>query len=96
VLRDLRTLAGAVPDGTALLDLPLPAGLWGILGRVSLPYVARINRVIHHSAAARGLPVAEVSTHFLPPWPGKFAADSFHPSQAGYRDWSCALLAALP
>lgn len=96
VLRDLRTLAGAVPDGIVLLDLSLPAGLWGMLGRVSLPYVTRINRVIHQCAAARGLPVAEVSGHFLPPWPGKFAADSFHPSQAGYREWSSALLAALP
>jgi acyl-CoA thioesterase-1 len=96
VLRDLRTLVGAVPDGTVLLDLPLPAGMWGILGRLSLPYVARVNRVIHRTAAARGLPVAEVSAHFRPPWPGKFAADCFHPSQAGYRDWSGALLAALP
>jgi len=96
VLRDLRTLVGAVPDGTVLLDLPLPAGMWGILGRLSLPYVARINRVIHRTAAVRGLPVAEVSAHFRPPWPGKFAADCFHPSQAGYRDWSGALLAALP
>jgi lysophospholipase L1-like esterase len=37
-----------------------------------------------------------VSAHFRPPWPGKFAADCFHPSQAGYRDWSSAVLAALP
>jgi len=42
-----------------------------------------------------GLPVAEVSAHFLPPWAGKFAPDCFHPSQAGYRDWSRALLAAI-
>jgi len=84
-----------VPSGTVLLDLPLPAGMWGLLGRLSQPYLARVNRVIHQGAAARGLPVAEVSAHFRPPWPGKFAADRFHPSQAGYRDWSRALLAAL-
>ena len=96
VLRDLRTLVGAVPDGTVLLDLPLPAGLWGIVGRLSLPYMARINRVIHQTATTRSLPVAEVSAHFLPPWRGKFASDCFHPSQAGYHDWSSALLAALP
>jgi lysophospholipase L1-like esterase len=40
--------------------------------------------------------VAEVSAHFRPPWGGKFASDYFHPSQAGYRDWARALLAALP
>jgi acyl-CoA thioesterase-1 len=93
---DLRALVGALPDETVILDLPLPTGLWGILGRISVPYVARINRTIHESARARGLPVAEVSTHFLRPWGGKFASDCFHPSQTGYRDWTRALLAALP
>jgi hypothetical protein len=47
-------------------------------------------------AAARGLPVAEISAHFQPPWPGKFASDCFHPSQAGHRDWARALLNAVP
>jgi lysophospholipase L1-like esterase len=37
-----------------------------------------------------------VSAHFTPPWAGKFAFDYFHPSQQGYRDWACAVLAALP
>ena len=95
LLRDLRALVGAIPDGTVILDLPLPAGLWGILGRISAPYVARINRTIHEAARARGLPVAEVSAHFMPPWGGKFASDYFHPSQAGYGDWARALLAAI-
>jgi acyl-CoA thioesterase-1 len=93
---DLRALVGALPEETVVLDLPLPAGLWGIISRVSVPYVRRINRTLHEAARARGLPVAEVSAHFLPPWTGKFASDSFHPSQAGYRDWTRALLAALP
>jgi acyl-CoA thioesterase I len=93
---DLRALVAAVPEGTVLLDLPVPAGCWGFLGRASVPYVTRINRTLHHAAAARSLPVAEVSAHFLPPWTGKFASDCFHPSQAGYRDWARALLAALP
>jgi acyl-CoA thioesterase I len=92
---DLRALIAAVPDRTVLLDLPLPAGCWGFLGRASVPYVTRINRTIHAEAAARDLPVAEVSAHFLPPWTGKFAPDCFHPSQAGYRDWSRALLSAI-
>ena len=93
---DLRALIAAVPDRTVLLDLPLPAGCWGFLGRASVPYVTRINRTIHQAAATRGLPVAEVSAHFQPPWPGKFSSDRFHPSQAGYRDWAGALLASLP
>ena len=93
---DLRALIAAVPDQTVLLDLPLPAGCWGFLGRASVPYVTRINRTIHQAAAARGLPVAEVSAHFLPPWTGKFASDCFHPSQDGYRDWARALLSAVP
>ena len=93
---DLRALIGAVPDGTVLLDLPLPTGIWGIIGRASVPYVTRINQTIHQTAAARGLTVAEVSAHFLPPWTGKFAGDAFHPSQDGYRDWARALLAAIP
>jgi len=92
---DLRALIAAVPDQTVLLDLPLPAGCWGFLGRASVPYVMKINRTIHQAAAARGLPVAEVSAHFRPPWTGKFASDCFHPSQAGYRDWSRALLGAV-
>ncbi len=92
---DLRMLVAALPDQTVVLDLPLPAGCWGFLGRASVPYVTRINRTIHAAAATRGLPVAKVSAHFTPPWTGKFASDCFHPSQAGYRDWSRALLAAL-
>jgi acyl-CoA thioesterase I len=93
---DLRALIAALPEQAVLLDLPLPAGFWGVLGRAGVPYVARINRTIHQAAAARGLPVAEVSAHFTPPWTGKFAPDCFHPSQAGYRDWARALLSAIP
>ena len=93
---DLRSLLAAIPEGTVVLDLPLPAGFWGIVGRMSVPYIARINRVIYEVADERSLHVAEVSAHFIPPWPGKFSCDSFHPSQDGYRDWTRALLAAIP
>jgi acyl-CoA thioesterase I len=92
---DLRALLAAVPDDTVVLDLPVPAGYAGLLGRASRPYLARINRTIHQVAGVRGLPVAQVSTHFLPPWDGKFASDCFHPNQDGYRDWTRALLAVL-
>jgi acyl-CoA thioesterase I len=92
---DLRALLAAVPDDTVVLDLPVPAGYAGVLGLAGRPYVIRINRTLHEVAASRGLPVAEVSRHFLPPWSGKFAPDCFHPNQDGYRDWSRALLAVL-
>lgn len=93
---DLRTLLAALPDETVLLDLPLPAGFWWVVGRMSVPYITRINRVIREVADERSLPVAEVSTQFIAPWTGKFACDNFHPSQDGYRDWTRALLAAVP
>jgi acyl-CoA thioesterase-1 len=96
VLAEVRGLIAAVPGGTVLLDLPLPTGIWGILGRASVPYVARINQTIQQAAGARGRPLAEVSAHFLPPWAGKFGPDNFHPSQDGYRDWARALLTAIP
>jgi len=93
---DMRSLLGTVPDNTVVLDLPLPAGFWGLVGRMSVPYITRINRVIHEVAGQRKLPVARVSAHFTAPWSGKFSCDSFHPSQDGYRDWTRALLAVLP
>src|SRR5580692_1539016 len=93
---DLRELLAAVPDNTVLLDLPLLTGFWGIVGRISVPYISRMNRVIHEIALERDLPVAEISAHFTPPWAGKFSCDNFHPSQDGYRDWTRALLAAVP
>jgi lysophospholipase L1-like esterase len=93
---DMRALLGKVPDGTVVLDLPLLAGFWWIVGRMSVPYITRINRVIYEVARERQLPVATISQHFMPPWVGKFSVDSFHPSQDGYRDWTRALLAAVP
>ena len=93
---DLRELLAAVPEDTVMLDLPLLSGFWWVVGRMSVPYIARINRVIHEVAAERGLRVAEVSRCFVSPWAGKFSVDNFHPSQDGYRDWSRALLQAVP
>ena len=92
---DLRTLLAAVPEDTVMLDLPLLSGFWGIVGRMSVPYITRINRVIREVATERSLRVAEVSRHFVPPWVGKFSVDNFHPSQDGYRDWSRALVETL-
>src|SRR6202012_1458602 len=54
---DLRTLLAAVPEDPVMLDLPLLNGFWGIVGRMSVPYITRINRVIHEVAAERSLRV---------------------------------------
>ena len=34
---DLRALLAMLPSQTVVLDLPPPAGLWGVLGRFSVP-----------------------------------------------------------
>lgn len=96
VFRDLGDLLDTVPDGTVMLDLPRPAGLWGLAGRALVPYADRANRAIREGARARGLPVAGISAAFTAPWHGKLSADAFHPSQDGYRDWARALIAAIP
>jgi lysophospholipase L1-like esterase len=96
LFNDLRALLARVPEGTVMLDLPLLTGFWWIVGRMSVPYITRINRVIREVASERDLKVAAVSRNFGAPWAGKFSVDSFHPSQDGYRDWSRALLEALP
>jgi acyl-CoA thioesterase I len=96
VLGDLRALLAAVPEDTVMLDLPILTGFWWIVGHMSVPYISRINRVIREVSDERGLRVAEVSRYFVPPWTGKFSVDNFHPSQDGYRDWSRALIQALP
>lgn len=95
LFRDLRALLAALPSRTILLDLPVPGGFLGLAGRASVPYITRINRVIHEEAANRALPVARVSGQFTAPWAGKFSSDNFHPSQDGYRDWARALVTAL-
>lgn len=94
--RTLRALIAALPACAVVLDLPLPVGLYGGIGRMCTPYVARVNHTIHTTATARGIPVAEYSRHYTPPWAGKFAADLFHPSDLGYTDMARAVLAAIP
>ncbi len=91
----LRTLITLLPDRAVVLDLPLPDRFWAI-GGICTPYVRRVNHTIHTAARARGLPVAQLSRYFTPPWQGKFAADRFHPSDLGYRDQARAVLAAIP
>ena len=67
---DLRALLAAVPDHTVMLDLPLPAGCWGLLGRASVPYVARINRTIHRRPPPGACPWPRSPRISCPPGPG--------------------------
>jgi hypothetical protein len=78
--------------------LTMDGPLWVVLGDSTaqgLGAPSPDGGYVGQAAAARDLPVAEVSAHFLPPWTGKFASDCFHPSPAGHRDWARALLAAV-
>ena len=75
------TLFAAVPDKTVMLDLPLPTGFWWIVGRMSVPYITRIDRVVREVATERRLRVAEgrqftrpgpaSSPQQVPPEPGR-------------------------
>ena len=68
----------------------------GGLGRMSVPYVTRINRVIHAGGGQRGACRSPRSPGTsCRRGPGSSPSDYFHPSQDGYRDWSRALLAAI-
>jgi acyl-CoA thioesterase-1 len=88
-------LVQAVPDSTVLLDMPIPKNRCRV-GRLAAQYVARMDRKLHAAAAARRLPVAYISQHFIPPWAGKFGPDDFHPNADGYQAWTRAVLQAIP
>jgi acyl-CoA thioesterase I len=82
----VRTLVAALPPTAVVATVP--QGL--------RPGPTRLlNEVIRDAAAARGLRVADVWARTGPPWRGKFSTDQFHPSDAGYADWTAAFLAAL-
>jgi hypothetical protein len=81
---DLRMLLAAVPDDTIVLDLPLPAGYGGLLGRAGRPALPGADqpdaaRGGRHPGPAGGrgvgaLPAAldrEVRVRLLPPQPGR-------------------------
>lgn len=83
---EFRTLIGRLPRGAVLATLPQG------LGRRR---AQRVNDIIRDEAPRAGLVVADVWAHTGPPWRGKFAADDFHPNDAGYRGWCDAFAEAL-
>jgi lysophospholipase L1-like esterase len=76
----------ALPTGAVVATLPRG------LGRRRTEI---LNDVVRTEASARGLVVADVWARTGSPWAGKLAADEFHPSERGYRDWTAAFAAAL-
>jgi lysophospholipase L1-like esterase len=84
--RDLERLLAALPGGAVVATMPR-----GLGERRS----TALNAVIEREAPARGLVVADVWFHTGAWRRDKLAADAFHPSERGYRDWTAAFAAAL-
>jgi lysophospholipase L1-like esterase len=82
----LHVLIRGLPAGAILATVP--QGL--------LPHRTRdLNRIIRAEAPEAGLHIADVWAHTGPPWRNKYAADDFHPNDAGYADWCAAFAGAL-
>jgi lysophospholipase L1-like esterase len=86
VRQALHALIGRLPKGALLATVPQ-----GLLPRRT----HELNRIVRAEAPAAGLRVVDVWAHTGPPWRGKYAADDFHPSDAGYADWCAAFAGAL-
>jgi lysophospholipase L1-like esterase len=82
----LRGLIRALPPRAVMATIP----------QVLLPGRTReLNQIIRAEAPAAGLRVADAWAHTGPPWQGKYAADDFHPNDAGYRGWCAAFAEAI-
>lgn len=82
----LRGLIRALPPRAVMATLPQ-----GLLpGRTR-----ELNQIIQVEAPAAGLRIADAWAHTGPPWQGKYAADDFHPNDAGYGEWCAAFAEAI-
>ena len=86
LLAALTEVLDRLPRGAVVATLPQG------LGR-SRP--VEVNDWLVREATGRGLVVADLWRHTGPPWSGKFAADGFHPNDAGYQHWLAAFTEAL-
>ena len=86
LVQRLPELVSGLPAGSAVATLP--RGL-------REPRAREANALLRRLAAERGLPVVDLWAVTGPPWRGKYAADWFHPNDAGYEDWAGAFIAAL-
>ncbi len=82
----LRDLMRALPPRAVMATIPQ-----GLLpGRTH-----ELNEIIRSEATTAGVRIADAWTHTGPPWQGKYAADGFHPNDAGYREWCAAFAEAI-
>lgn len=84
-LRDIDELVAALPPGAVVSTVAR-----GVFERKT----RRANDHLRTAAARRGLRVADLWAHTGPSYRGLYA-DGFHPNDAGYRQWSAALVEAL-
>jgi lysophospholipase L1-like esterase len=82
----LRVLVHELPRGAVLATIPQ-----GLLPRRT----RELNEIIHDEAPDAGVRIADAWAHTGPPWQGKYAADDFHPNDAGYAGWCAAFADAL-
>lgn len=91
-----RTPMAALQAALSALVDQLPAG--SVVGTIPQGLGRRpalVNEFLARRCAERELVVADVWGRTGPPWAGKFAADSFHPNDHGYRNWLAAFTEAL-
>src|SRR5687767_11205093 len=84
--RDVRELAGRLPQGSLLANLPQ-----GLVPRRAV----RVNALIAELVEEHDLVLVDLWNRTGPPWAGKFSSDHFHPNDIGYRAWADAFLEAL-
>ena len=82
-------------DATRLLDaLPASAVVTTIARGWREKKVLPFNEWFEPAARAAGMIVADIAAHTGPPYKGLYS-DGFHPSEAGYQQWTDALTQAL-
>ncbi len=86
--RALRALFDELAGTPTVAIATLPIGSLSMAGRI-------VNGMIRREAPARGFAVADIASHYRPPYRGKIANDRFHPNGAGYADWAAAFIEAL-
>lgn len=93
----LKTPMSRLLERFAILLAELPAG--AVIGTIPQGLAGQraqtVNRLIREQGPRHGLRVADLWAVTGPPWAGRYAADNFHPNQAGYRSFTAELASAI-